>query len=140
MAYNNYPVTYQQQYYPQYPMQSNAFPMSQNVGPTQPTQGTGIIWVQGESAAKAYPVAPATSQLLMDSESDCFYIKATDASGMPQPLRTFTYKEVISTPRNSFQNIPQQDTRDFVTRQEFNELKQLLEDLTGPERRNSNAE
>ena len=76
----------------------------------------------------------------MDSESECFYIKTTDASGMPQPLRTFTYREVINTPKNSFQSAPQHDTRDYVTRQEFDELRKMLEDLTGPERRGQNAE
>ena len=142
MAYNsNFPVGYpQMQQYPQ--QMQNPYMMPQYPTQAQPTQtssGSGIIWVQGESAAKAYPVAPATSQLLMDSESECFYIKTTDASGMPQPLRTFTYREVISNPKNSFQSAAQPDARDYVTRQEFNELRELLEDLTGPERKNSNA-
>jgi len=143
MAYNsNFPVGYpQMQQYPQ--QMQNPYMMPQYQTQAQPTQtpsGSGIIWVQGESAAKAYPVAPATSQLLMDSESECFYIKTTDASGMPQPLRTFTYREVINTPKNSFQSAPQHDTRDYVTRQEFDELRKMLEDLKGPERRNQNAE
>ena len=30
----------------------------------------------------------------MDSESQKFYIKSADNSGMPMPLRTFEYKEV----------------------------------------------
>ena len=42
---------------------------------------TGIVWVQGEAGAKAYPVAAGTSMLLMDSEAENFYIKSTDASG-----------------------------------------------------------
>lgn len=60
----------------------------------QQTQGTpSIIWVQGEEGAKAYMVAAGNSVLLMDSENSAFYIKSTDASGMPLPLRVFDYKE-----------------------------------------------
>ena len=64
----------------------------------QPTAQTAqatpsIIWVQGEEGAKAYMVAAGNSVLLMDSENSAFYIKSTDASGMPLPLRVFDYKE-----------------------------------------------
>lgn len=78
-------------YQPYYPMQSNAFSTPQNVGATQ--QNVGIIWVQGEAGAKSYLVAAGKSVLLMDSESSTFYIKSTDQSGMPMPLRVFDYKE-----------------------------------------------
>ncbi len=54
---------------------------------------SGINWVQGIDAAKAYIVAAGNSVLLLDSESQCFYIKSTDTSGMPQPLRIFDYTE-----------------------------------------------
>lgn len=59
----------------------------------QQQQATGINWVQGIDAAKAYIVAAGSSVLLLDSESQCFYIKSTDTSGMPQPLRIFDYTE-----------------------------------------------
>ncbi len=59
----------------------------------QQQQATGINWVQGIDAAKAYIVAAGNSVLLLDSESQCFYIKSTDANGMPQPLRIFDYTE-----------------------------------------------
>lgn len=86
--YNNYfPATYQ----PYYPTQSNVYPTQQNVAPTQ--QNVGIVWVQGEAGAKSYLVAAGQSVLLMDAESSTFYIKSTDASGMPMPLRVFEYKE-----------------------------------------------
>lgn len=38
-------------------------------------------------------MAAGNSVLLLDSESQCFYIKSTDTSGMPQPLRIFDYTE-----------------------------------------------
>lgn len=62
-----------------------AYPQQQ---PAQ--QSSPIIWVQGEEGAKAYMVAAGNSVLLMDSENSTFYIKSTDASGMPQPLRVLT--------------------------------------------------
>lgn len=55
---------------------------------------SGMVWVQGEAGAKAYPVAPGNSMPLFDSEVERFFIKTVDISGMPNPLREFTYKEV----------------------------------------------
>jgi len=71
---------------------------------TMQTNTNSIIWVQGETGAKSYPVAPNTTILLMDSESKKFYIKSADNSGMPLPLRTFDYTEIVKiSPTNDFQ-------------------------------------
>lgn len=89
--------------------------------PQQPAQSNGIQWVQGEAGAKAYNVSAGQSMLLMDSESQSFYIKSTDGSGMPLPLRIFDYTE--RTAQNA-QREPQSapiDTSLFVTRTEFEE-------------------
>ena len=72
MAY--YP--YQNQYYTQ---------MAQAYTPPVQQNNNSLIWVQGEQAAKSYMVAPNTTVLLMDSESQRFYLKSSDASGMPLP-------------------------------------------------------
>ena len=61
--------------------------------PTQ-TQAGAISWVQGEAGARSVPVQPGQKALLMDSETNVFYVKSCDASGMPLPLRIFEYKEV----------------------------------------------
>lgn len=111
--YNPYQVGYQQ---------------AQNV---QQAQTGGLQWVQGEAGAKAYPVGAGQSVLLMDSENNVFYIKSTDNSGMPLPLRTFDYRErtAQSTPKTA-QNAPQTaiDTSLFVTRDELE--KRLAELVT----------
>lgn len=91
---------------------------------TASNSGNNLNWVQGEAGAKAYPVAPNTSVLLMDSEESVFYIKATDSSGMPQPLRIFDYTE--RTSHNAPKSVPAVQT-DIVTREEFERLK---EDVT----------
>lgn len=75
MAYNNgFPMGYPQMY-PQY-----FTPQLQQTQPQvvqQQTQVTdnGILWVQGEAGAKSWAVAPGKSVMLMDSESNTFYIK-----------------------------------------------------------------
>jgi hypothetical protein len=53
--------------------------------PTQQST-SGIIWVQGEAGAKAYPLAPNNKVLLMDSENPVLYVKSVNANGIPDPL------------------------------------------------------
>ena len=94
---------------------------------TQQNLSSNLIWVQGESGAKAYPVAPATSQVLFDSENQLFYIKSADQSGMPQPLRIFNYSEC----NESDIRTPDIDTSIFVTKDELSDVvKSLKSDLT----------
>lgn len=78
------------------PMNQQTAPQVPQVAPTTQTASPGIIWVQGEEGAKGYLVAPGESRLLMDSEGNHFYLKSTDAQGMPLPLRIFDYVERTS--------------------------------------------
>lgn len=90
--------------------------------PTTPQQN-GIVWVQGESGAKSYLVGAGQSVLLMDSEESRFFIKTTDQSGMPLPLRIFKYDEITN---NSIQNNAINQGDEYITRKEFLEkLKEL---------------
>ena len=85
---------------------------------------SNVIWVQGEAAAKAYPVQAGNSMILLDSENDCFYIKSSDNAGMPNRLRKFEYKEV--TDGQVIQDTSAEQTQ-YITKEEFekaiNELK-----------------
>lgn len=124
-----YPMNYQTPNTPTIPN------VSQNINTLNNQNNNGIIWVQGEAGAKAYPVGAGNSVLLMDSENDCFYIKSTDASGMPMPLRAFQYSEIVQS-QPSRQNMIDThkdeksfDTSQFVTRTEFEELKQAMQDM-----------
>ena len=94
----------------------NNYPYSYALSQQQQTQSNGINWVQGEAGAKSYAIAPNQSVLLMDSENNVFYIKSSDASGMPMPLRIFDYTERIAT-RNEV--TPTQTKIDYITREEF---------------------
>ena len=91
-------------------------PYVPNIQPNQQVDNnSNILWVQGEGGAKSYPVRPGTSQVLFDSESQTFYIKTVDTSGMPQPLRMFSYSECSEADRKQ----PEIDTSMFITRNEF---------------------
>lgn len=93
--------------------------------PVQPQASqSNVIWVQGEAAAKAYPVQAGNSMILMDSENDCFYIKSSDNAGMPNRLRKFEYREVLDgqVTQDTLVEQPQ-----YITKEEFekaiNELR-----------------
>ena len=138
MAYNNYmfPQGYQPAILPQY---QQAVPQIQQNAPQQAQpQNNGIIWVQGEQAAKGYPVAPNQSVLLMDSEQSAFYIKSADNAGMPQPLRIFDYSE-----RNANPVSVQQPEQNFVTHSEFEEkleeLKSMIKTTTKEKKTNAKS-
>ena len=79
-------------------------------------QSNGIIWVQGEAGAKSYNILPNQSVLLMDSENNVFYIKSSDISGMPKPLRIFDYTERVPVVKAEQ---PVAEKVEYVTREEF---------------------
>lgn len=96
--------------------------------PQQTQVNQGILWVQGEAGAKSYLVAPNTSVLLMDSENSNFYIKTTDAAGMPT-LRTFAYKEVAMGAQEPQKQAEINLDDKYVTRQEYDDLRGKYEEL-----------
>ena len=103
---------------------NNYFPTSYNYPSYQVLQQpqTGIQWVHGKSEAKAFPVPAGTSALLMDMTSEVFYIKSVDTSGMPQPLRTYEYHEVITA-----QPV---ETTQFATKDDIAAINRRLDGLT----------
>lgn len=101
--------------------------------PSQPMQvqqpNNGLIWVQGESGAKSYLVAPGNTVMLLDAENSVFYLKSADASGMPLPLRIFDYKERTTAAQQAFGGSVTAESvnfDNFVTRKEFDELKAFI--------------
>lgn len=120
MAYNNYfPATYQ----PMYPQQIQQY-QNPTPAPVPQNPNSGIIWIQGENAAKSYLVAAGNSVVLMDSEAPFFYIKSADQSGMPS-MKKYRFEEVTETS----QAIPQQQTVEYVTRDEF---EKRIAELSAP--------
>lgn len=113
----------QQQYTAQMPFQQTQPQMAAQ----QPAQGS-VIWVQGEAGAKSFLVAPGQSVMLMDSESEVFYIKSSDQAGIPLPLRTFDYKERMTSAQRPAQAA--QNPSEFVTRAEYDAVLAKLADIT----------
>ena len=119
-GYNNQPYQAYAPYYAQ-PMPDQLAQLRQNPMMQQPQQMqqqcAGIIWVQGEAAAKSHPVANGATVTLWDSEQPTIYIKHVDESGMPS-MRIVDYTErsqAARMPQNAM-NVPAQE---YVTREEF---------------------
>lgn len=112
-----YPTYPQPQQYPTYPQPQ---PVLQSTAPTPPppTQNS-IQWVQGEAGAKAYDVKPGQTVLLMDSETNVFYIKSVDINGMPLPLEIYDYTKRTARNNSTPPELPQIDLSGFVTKEEF---------------------
>lgn len=124
MAYNNgFPINYQQMYpqynYPQQTMTPVVQPQPVQAQPT--TNDNGVIWVQGEAGAKSWVVPPGKSVMLMDSENSVFYIKTTDNSGVPLPLRIFDYTERTAQNTTSAE-AAQTVNSQYVTKDELKEI------------------
>ena len=122
-------------------LRGQQMPMQQPMQMQQPApqpQSNGIVWVQGESAAKSFPVAPNTTVMLLDSEASVFYLKTSDASGMPLPLRVFDYKERAQNPSKLPANAPKNDCEvnfdNFVTYDKLNEILASLPLNTVPKK------
>ena len=110
-GYNNY-----------FPQTYTSMPYTYGAGITSSSNQLGAInWVQGEAGARSVPVAAGQKALLMDSERNVFYVKSSDVSGMPLPLRTFEYKELVESDTSS---APAQNT--YVTHEELEEALSKL--------------
>lgn len=77
----------------------------------------GLIRVTGMDGARAYPMQPNSMAALFDSDRDVFYVKTTDAGGFPT-LKAYTFAPV--------QEQAAQPAGDYVTRAEFNQLKEMI--------------
>ena len=116
-----YPNFYQNPYQQYQPYTQYQIPQQTN----QQTQN-GINWVQGEAGAKSFVVANGQSVWLMDSENPVFYLKSTDPSGIPLPLRIFDFTE------RTTQNVPAPENNvleNYVTRQELQEFEERISQL-----------
>lgn len=108
---NPYPMQYQQ---PQAPARSYYTPMTPI---PQKQTAPGLIQVTGLEGAKAYPLAPNSVAALFDADRDVMYIKRTDAGGYPT-IQAYQFSPV--------QEAAPSAQPDYVTREEFNELKEAV--------------
>lgn len=121
MAYNNgFPMNYPQ-FYPQFPQGQQSQQILQN---PQPQQQGNLIWVQGETGAKSYLLAPNTTLPLWDSERQTIYLKSADASGMPS-MKTLDY---TIREQQQPQNVIESPKSDYVTHDELKLLEDRIKD------------
>ena len=80
----------------------------------------GIIWVQGEAAAKSYLIAPNSTVPLWDSEDKVIYLKSADAAGM-QSMKVLEYKiRGEEEPKHA---------PEYVTKADFDALAEKVKEL-----------
>lgn len=84
--------------------------------PAYQPQQQGLIKVTGMEGAKAYPLAPNSMIPLFDADSDVMYVKQTDAGGYPS-IQAYRFTPIQETPAQQ---------PEYVTRQEFEELKEAI--------------
>lgn len=81
------------------------------------SQPQNILKVNGIEGAKAYQMAPNSMAALFDTNEDIFYIKTSDSGGFSN-VQAYSFKKI--------EEKPVQAQNDFVTRKEFEELKEAL--------------
>lgn len=92
----------------------------QNQQPMPPN--SMITFINDESIAVNYPVAPGTTVALInanDPNDGKMFIKSTEPNGMPNPMRVFSIVEIT----------PQKQNVDTVSRQEFDALNKQLQSI-----------
>lgn len=77
-----------------------------------------IISVNGFEEAKAYPVLFGSTELLMDSTRDVFYIKSVDQMGKPV-INTYEFHQI--------ENEKPLSAADVVTKEQFDALSKKLD-------------
>lgn len=119
---NPYPMQYQQ---PQAPARQYYTPM---IPIPQQQTAPGLIQVTGLEGAKAYPLAPNSVAALFDADRDVMYIKRTDAGGYPT-IQAYEFKPL--------QEAAPSASPEYVTREEFNEWKEVVMNGKQPVRKAS---
>ena len=87
-------------------------------------------YVQGEAAAKAYPVAPGQFVVLIDTEDPVIYTKTTDQFGRPLPIRILDYVERVE--KTNEQIIAD----NYVNKSDFESFKNEIKELLKPKQNN----
>lgn len=85
--------------------------------PYYPYQSQGLLKVNGIDGARAYQMQPNSVLALFDANEDLFYVKSSDAGGFAT-ITTYSFQKLeqpVAMP-----------VGEFVTRKEFDELKELI--------------
>lgn len=127
-GYNSYPYTTQPNNYP-YTAQSYQQPyQSYNAMQSQPqTQQASnsilAVLVNSEDEVNYYPVAAGVTVMLVSFNLGKFYLKSTSKNGVPEPLRTFPFKEDVPV------SVTNQNDGLYVRQEDFKALSDKLNAL-----------
>lgn len=123
------------------------------IGPMMPQQGytpsqqlpmsSNVIPVDGEVGAKAYMVPNGSTGpiALWDTNDNVIYLRTFNAAGMPNPLKKLRYTEEEPDqmlPNSQSGSTPQVDTSKFVTKEDFESLRNEIRQMNSVMRQNSN--
>ena len=99
---------------------NGATPMQTPVQQPASNGGFMTIFVNSEDEVTNYPVAAGLTVLLVSFDLKKFWLKGTDTSGIPKPLRIFEFEE--KTPAEN-------QNGSYVTKKEFDEVSRKLDKL-----------
>lgn len=141
---NNLPMYSPSQTWPNYYSQVNDVRPAYQAPPVQmpmnsyaaPQIKTNIRWVSGRGEAESTPVSPNETILMLDSSTTKMYIKSAGPDGRPNPLMVGEYTLTEANFQNESSQAAPIDTSNFVTKEDFNQLKQMIDDLTKPGKKN----
>lgn len=92
----------------------NFYPINNPIGSNTAAGSNQYFYVNGIEGARAFFVPANSSVLLLDSDSNMFYIKTSNSSGQSS-IKNYTYSEV-DTNKNT----------KYVSREEFEQLKNIV--------------
>lgn len=113
-----------------YSQQQSNFVQQNTNPPAQPTPSQNVNWIQvsGINGAKNQIVQPGQTAWMMDNNQPYFYVKSVDNVGS-STFRIFQFAEVEDVVQEQSAQ-PQRDLSDYVPRDEFDDLKAQVEQLT----------
>ena len=100
--------------------------------PIYPVQQKGITSVAiisgGYQSAESYPVAAGNTAVLIDFNLGKFWLKTTDVYGRPLPLEEYTFFKSNNV-QQSTQDSSQQNQNEYVKKEDFNTVVQMVSEL-----------
>ena len=110
----------------------------------QMPMSSNVIPVDGEVGAKAYMVPNGSTGpiALWDTNDNVIYMRTFNAAGMPNPLKKLRYTEEEPTPilpPGQSGAAPQVDMSNFVTKEDFEQLRNEIRAMQKPNQAMSGA-